>query len=131
VHANNKVGAIVGLACETDFVARTDVFQELAHELAIHVAAMNPLYLSPEDVPAEVKQHEEEIYKSQLQTEGKPEAMWDKILPGKMEKFYKDNCFLNQPYVKDDSMTISQLVEQSIAKLGENIRVTGFQRLSV
>lgn len=131
VHANNKVAALVAVACETDFVSRTDDFQSLAHELAVHVAAMNPKYLSPNDVPADVVAKEEEIYREQLKAEGKPEAMWDKILPGKIAKFYADTCLLNQPFVKDDSMTVEQVIQAAVAKLGENIVVTGFSRLSI
>lgn len=131
VHANNKVAALVAVACETDFVSRTDDFQTLGHDLALHVAAANPKYLSPEQVPAEVLAKEEEIYREQLKAEGKPEAMWDKILPGKVAKFYAESCFLKQPFVKDDSLTIEQVVQGAVAKLGENIVITGFSRLSV
>lgn len=131
VHANNKVAALVAVACETDFVSRTEDFQNLGHDLALHVAAANPKYLSPEQVPAEVLAKEEEIYREQLKAEGKPEAMWDKILPGKIAKFYAETCFLKQPFVKDDSLTIEQVVQGAVAKLGENIVITGFSRLSV
>lgn len=131
VHANNKVAALVAVACETDFVSRTDDFQTLGHDLALHVAAANPKYLSPDQVPAEVLAKEEEIYREQLKAEGKPEAMWDKILPGKIAKFYAETCFLKQPFVKDDSLTIEQVVQGAVAKLGENIVITGFSRLSV
>lgn len=131
IHANHKVGALVALACETDFVARTEYFRALAHDLALHVAATNPQYLNPESVPAEVVRHEEDIYLAQLKSEGKPEAMRNKILSGKMEKFYGDVCLLNQPFVKDDSHTVGQLLEQAVARLGENIQIAGFHRLSV
>ena len=131
VHSNGKIAALVAVACETDFVARTDAFQELIKDLAMHVAAMNPSYLKPEDVPAEVVAKEQEIYREQLIAEGKPEAMLEKILPGKLKKFYSDVCFLEQAFVKDDSQTIAQLVESTIAKLGENIQVTAFSRLAV
>lgn len=131
VHSNGKIAALVAVACETDFVARTDAFQELIKDLAMHVAAMNPAYLKPEDVPADVVAKEQEIYREQLLAEGKPEAMLEKILPGKLKKFYSDTCFLEQAFVKDDSLTIAQLVESTIAKLGENIQVTAFSRLAV
>lgn len=131
VHSNGKIAALVAVACETDFVARTDAFQELIKDLAMHVAAMNPTYLKPEDVPAEVVAKEQEIYREQLLAEGKPGAMLEKILPGKLKKFYSDTCFLEQTFVKDDSLTIAQLVESTIAKLGENIQVTAFSRLAV
>lgn len=131
LHSNGKIAALVAVACETDFVARTEDFQALAKDLAMHVAAMNPTYLKPSDVPAEVIAKEEEIYREQLTAEGKPEAMLEKILPGKLKKFYSDVCFLEQPFVKDDSVTVGQLVESSISKLGENIQVTSFSRLTV
>ncbi len=131
IHSNGKIAALVAVACETDFVARTDAFQQLIKDLAMHVAAMNPAYLKPEDVPAEVVAKEQEIYREQLIAEGKPEAMLEKILPGKLKKFYSDVCFLEQAFVKDDSQTIAQLVELTIAKLGENIQVTAFSRLAV
>jgi elongation factor Ts len=131
IHSNGKIASLVAVACETDFVARTDAFQELIKDLAMHVAAMNPTYLKPEDVPAEVVAKEQEIYREQLMAEGKPEAMLEKILPGKLKKFYSDVCFLEQAFVKDDSLTIAQVVESTIAKLGENIQVTAFSRLAV
>jgi elongation factor Ts len=131
VHANNKVAALVAVACETDFVSRTEDFQALAHDLALHVVAAHPKYFSPQQVPADVLAKEEEIYREQLKAEGKPEAMWDKILPGKIAKFYADTCLLNQPFVKDDSMTVEQVIQAAVAKLGENIVVTGFSRLSI
>jgi len=131
VHADGKVGAMVALACETDFVALTDDFKNLAHDLALHVAALSPQYLSPEDVPAELVAKEEDIYRAQLKTEGKPEAMWAKILPGKMAKFYGEVCLLEQPFVKDDEITIRQLIEQTVVKIGENIKIINFSRLAV
>lgn len=131
VHSNGKVAALVALACETDFVSRTEDFQSLAHDLALHVAAMNPKYLSPEMVPAEIVAKEQEIYREQLKAEGKPEAMLEKILPGKLAKFYSDVCLLQQPFVKDDTMTIGQVVETAISKLGENIQIASFSRISI
>lgn len=131
LHSNKKVGALVSIACETDFVARTEDFQSLAHDLALHVAAANPLYLRPADVPADVREKEETVYRSQLEAAGKPKAMWGKILPGKMQKYYRDVCLLEQPFVKDDTMSVGELVNAAIAKLGENIQVTSFARLTV
>jgi elongation factor Ts len=131
LHANGKVAALVAVACETDFVARTKDFQDLAHDLAVHVAAANPQYLQPSDVPADVVAKEREIYQQQLKTEGKPEKMWDNIIEGKLKKFYADTCLLNQTYVKDDSLTITELVQQGVAKLGENIQVVSFSRLAI
>lgn len=131
VHANGKIAAIVALACETDFVARTDDFQHLAHNLALHVAAANPLYLQPADVPAEIVAQETEIYRAQLKAEGKPERMWETIIPGKLQKFYAETCLLEQPFVKDDQLTVRQLLEAAVAKLGENIQILSFARLNV
>lgn len=131
VHSNGKVAALVALACETDFVARTEDFQNLAHDLAVHVAAANPRFIKPEDVPADLVAEEEAIYREQLKTEGKPEAMWDKILPGKLDKYYSDICLLKQAYVKDDSQTIQDLLTEATAKLGENIQIASFHRLSL
>jgi len=131
LHANGKVGALVAVACETDFVARTDDFKELAHDLALHIAAMNPAYLSADQIPVAVIEQERAIYRAQLRTEGKPEKMWNKIIEGKLEKFYREVCFLQQPYVKDDSQTIAQRIQTAIAKLGENIQVTSFSRLTI
>jgi len=131
VHANGKVAALVAVACETDFVARTTDFQEFAHDLAVHIAAMSPLYLNQDAVPADVVAKEEEIYRAQLEAEGKPVAMLEKILPGKLAKFYSETCLLKQPYVKDDSLTIEQVLQSTIAKLGENIQITSFSRMTI
>lgn len=131
IHANHKVGALVAVACETDFVARTDDFRQLAHDLAMHVAALNPQYLKPEDVPAEVVAKETDIYRAQLKAEGKPAAKWDTIIAGKLKKFYAEVCLLEQPFVKDDSKTIGQLIVEAVARLGENIQVRGFSRRQV
>jgi len=95
------------------------------------VAAMNPIYLSPEQIPAEVVEQERSIYREQLRGEGKPEKMWNKIIEGKLEKYYCEVCFLQQPFVKDDSQTIAQRIQTAIAKLGENIQVTAFSRLTI
>lgn len=131
VHSNGKVASLVALACETDFVARTDDFRTLAYELAMHVAATNPKYLKPEDIPTEVIAEEEAIYRDQLKSEGKPEAMWDKILPGKLARYYSEVCLLNQPFVKDDEQTVQDLITAATAKLGENIQIQSFSRLAL
>lgn len=131
LHTNGKIAALVAVACETDFVARTDAFQTLTKDLAMHVAAMNPAYLKPADVPAEIVAKEREIYRAQLKAEGKPAAMGEKIILGKLKKFYRDACLLEQPFVKDDALTVGQLIEAAIAKLGENIQVTSFSRLAI
>lgn len=131
VHATGKIGAMVGLACETDFVARTEDFQQLAKELAMHVAAMNPEYLSPDDVPDDVREKEKDIYREQLAGEGKPAAMIEKILEGKLAKFYEQHCLTKQPFVKDDSKTVEELVTEAVTALGENIRIASFSYLAL
>lgn len=131
VHANGKVAALIALGCETDFVARTDDFKKLAAEIAMHVAAMAPQYLTSDNVPADLIAAEEDIYRAQLKAEGKPEAMLEKILPGKLKKFYSDICLVNQPYVRDDSQTIQDLLTEATTKLGENIRIQSFTRVAL
>jgi elongation factor Ts len=126
IHAGGRIGALVELNCETDFVARTDDFKALAKELALHIAAANPLYVSREDVPAEVIAKEQEIYKEQ--SAGKPEDVMQKMIDGKMEKYYEDSCLLEQPFVKDSGKKISDLIGESTAKMGENVQVRRFAR---
>lgn len=131
IHSNGKVAALVELACETDFVARNDAFKNLAHELAMQVAAINPTYVSAEEVPEDVKAKEKEIYKEQLKNEGKPEAMLEKIAEGKLQKFYEEMCLLNQPFFKDEKKTVQDLITEAVTQLGENIRINRFVRLSM
>lgn len=131
IHANGKVGAMVVLACETDFVARNDDFKNLAHEIALHVAAMNPKFLRPEDVTAEAVEREKGIYREQLKAEGKNEAMWDKILEGKLQKYYKDVCLMKQAFVKDDTKSIEGLIIEATAKMGEKIELKEFSRMEI
>ncbi|MBI2984716.1 MAG: elongation factor Ts [Candidatus Kerfeldbacteria bacterium] len=131
VHNNGRVAAMVVLACETDFVARTDDFRQLAHELAMQVAATDPQYLKPADIPSAVVAHEEEIIHQQLRQAGKPATMWSRIVPGKLEKFYAEVCLLEQPYIRDDTQSIADLLNAATAKLGENIQVRRFSRLSL
>ncbi len=126
VHSNGKVASMVAVSCETDFVGRNDDFRAFAKELALQVAASAPQYLTPEEVPAEVIAKEKEIYKEQLKAEGKPEAMWDKIAEGKLQKFYSEVCLMKQVSIKDDKKTIEQLLTEQIAKIGENIKVVKF-----
>lgn len=123
VHAGGKVGSMIVLACETDFVAKNKEFKELAHEIAMQVAAMKPEYISAGEVPEEVKNKEMEIYREQLKNEGKPANVAEKILEGKMNKYYETVCLLNQTYIKDDKKTIGDLVNEATAKLGEKIEV--------
>lgn len=131
LHSNGKVGAMVELLCETDFVARNEDFQNLAKELAMQVAAMNPSYLSPEDVPDEIKVKEKEIYRAEMKNAGKPAEVLEKIVEGKLDKFYSQHCLLRQNYIKDDNLTVEKLLTQNIAKIGENIKIGKFYRLSI
>ncbi len=131
IHGNGKIGVLLQLNCETDFVARNDSFKELAHELCIHIAAMNPLYIKRDDVPSDVITKEKEIETEALKQEGKPEAMIEKILEGKISKFYMENCLLEQVFVKDDSKKINSLIEEYTLKLGEKIEVIRFVRYSM
>ena len=123
IHAGGQVGAMIVLASETDFVAKNSEFKALAKEIAMQVAAMKPEYISREDVPMDLVEKEKEIYKENLKTEGKPEAMWDKIAEGKLEKYYEQICLLDQPYIKDDSKKIKDLINEATAKLGEKLEV--------
>jgi len=119
------------VACETDFVARTDKFKDLVHDLAMQVAAMNPQYIAPENVPAEVVAKEKRIYGEQLKEQGKTGLMVEKIIAGKLEKFYQEVCLLKQPFFKDDKRTVGDIVTESIAAIGENIKVKRFARFSL
>ena len=125
-YIHGKVAAIVALGCETDFVARNSDFKTFAHELALQVAATAPRYVSPDEIPAEVIEKEKEIYREQLKAEGKPEKMLEKILEGKLAKFYSETCLLKQVSIKDDKKTIEQLLTEQIAKIGENIKIVKF-----
>jgi elongation factor Ts len=131
IHAGGKIGVVVEVNCESDFVARTDDFQRLCHDLAMHIAALDPRYVRREEVTPEILGHEREIYSEQARSTGKPEAVIEKIVNGKMEKFYEENCLYEQHFIKDESLTVSELINQMIAKLGENISVRRFVRLKV
>jgi elongation factor Ts len=131
IHPNKKVGAMIELDCETDFVARNEEFQQLAKDLAMQIAATNPLYLKPEDVPEEVLNKEKEIYKEQLLAELKSADIMDKIVEGKLAKYYEEVCLLNQPFIKDEDKTIEQLIQEAIAKTGEKIEIDNFARFQV
>jgi elongation factor Ts len=119
---------MVELNCETDFVAKTQDFRSLSKDIAMHIAAMNPLYVKAEDLPADVIERERGIYKKQALTEGKPEKIVDRIIDGKLKKYYEDVCLMNQRFIKDQDMTIEKLVKNVIAKTGENIIVRRFVR---
>ncbi len=126
IHAGGRVGVLVELNCETDFVARTEDFQALAKDLALHIAASNPLYVNREDVPAEVLEKEREIYKEQ--SKDKPADVMEKMVEGKVEKYYEEACLMDQPFVKDSAMKISELIAERAAKMGENVQVSRFTR---
>lgn len=131
IHGNGKVGVLVKLGCETDFVAKNEDFQVLAQDIAMHIAAMNPLTVSPDEVEDNLVEKEREIWREQLLNEGKKEDMLDNILSGKEKKFREEASLLKQAYVKDPEKTVEQLLADSIVKLGENIRVDGFCRYSI
>jgi elongation factor Ts len=131
LHSNGRVGAMVKLFCETDFVARNDEFQSLGRDIAMHVTAMNPAVVSPEDVSDEVVGKEREIWMEQLRQDGKPEDLAEKILIGKEKKFREENALLTQPFVKDPSKTIKDLLSESVQKIGENIQIGSFIRYEI
>ncbi|HET6460205.1 MAG TPA: translation elongation factor Ts [Syntrophales bacterium] len=128
IHMGGKIGVLVELNCETDFVAKTDDFRLLAKELTMHIAAANPRYLKSEDIPLDVLEREKEIYRSQALAEKKPEKIWDKIIEGKLRKYYEDVCLVDQKFIKDTAITIGTLVNNMIAKTGENIVIRRFIR---
>jgi len=131
IHAGGKIGVLVEINCESDFVARTEAFQQLTHDIAMHVAALDPRYVRREDVTPEMLEKEREIYKAQALATGKPENVVERIVNGKMEKFYEENCLYEQHFIKDESVTISEMVNSAIAKLGENITIRRFSRFKV
>jgi elongation factor Ts len=131
VHSNGRVGAIVKLLCETDFVARNDEFRDLASDIAMHITAMNPKFVRPEEVDVDVIEKEKEIWIEQLKNEGKPENIMENILAGKEKKFRAEMALLSQPFVKNPDETIEQLISGKIGKMGENIRVGEFKRLEL
>jgi len=131
IHAGGKIGVLVEINCESDFVARTDDFQRLCHDLAMHIAALDPRFLRREEVTQEVLDREREIYRDQAQASGKPAPVIEKIVTGKMEKFYEENCLYEQHFIKDESVTVKEMVDQAIAKLGENIAIRRFCRFKV
>lgn len=128
IHMGGKIGVMVEVNCETDFVAKTDDFQTFARNIAMHIAATGPVGIAPEDVPAEIVEKEKEIYRAQAEEMGKPEQMIEKIAEGKLNKFYKESCLLNQPYVKEPDKTVADYVNEVIAVTGENISIRRFTR---
>jgi len=131
VHTGGKIGVLVEVNCETDFVAKTDDFVEFAKNIAMHIAATSPLGINPEDIPDDVINKEKEIYRAQAMEMGKPEKMLDKIAEGKLNKFYKENCLLKQPYVRDPSLTVTDALNDVVAKIGENITIKRFVRFQI
>lgn len=130
-HANGRVGALVEVLCETDFVARNEDFKNFVHDLSLQIVATNPLYLRPEDIPSDVIEKEKEIYREQIAGEKKPDDIKEKIIVGKLAKYYQEVCLLKQLYIKDDSITIEQLLGQMVSKVGENIQVRRFSRFAL
>ena len=131
IHAGSKIGVLLELNCETDFVANTDEFRELLKDIAMHIAAAKPRFTSRDNVTQDVLDKEREIFSHQASEAGKPENIIDKIVDGKMSKFFKENCLLDQAYIKDGDLTIQELIKQKIAKLGENITVGSFSRFEI
>ncbi len=131
IHSNNKLGVLLHLGCETDFVAKNQDFIDLAKDLAMHVAASAPLYIAPEEVPKELIDKETEIWKEQLKAEGKPENIMENILVGKEKKFREELALLTQPFVKNPDLTIEKLLSDAITKIGENIKIVRFVRFSI
>jgi elongation factor Ts len=131
IHAGGKIGVLIELNCESDFVARTEDFQELLRDIAMHIAATDPRFVGREEVPQSELDREKEVFLAQPAMKGKPEAVVSKILEGKMSKFYEEFCLLDQPFIKEASQTISQLIASKVAKLGENISVRRFARFKV
>ncbi|NTU70165.1 elongation factor Ts, partial [bacterium] len=131
IHAGGRIGSLVELNCETDFVAKTDDFKNLASEIAKQLAAMNPEYATVDAVPADVIEKEKEVMKAQLEKEGKPQEVIEKIIVGKLEKFYEENVLLKQKFYLDDKKTIEDLINEAIAKLGENIKIGRIARFQI
>ena len=131
IHPGSKLGVLVELNCETDFVARTDDFQELLHDVAMHIAAADPQFIRKEDITEDSLEKEKQVQRARALQEGKPEQVIEKIIEGRMGKFYEETCLLEQPFVKDGSMTIGELITAKIAKLGENITVSRMARFKV
>lgn len=128
IHGGGRIGVLVEVNCETDFVAKTDAFKSLVKDIAMHIAAANPSYLRREEVPAAELEHEKMVLSEQARNEGKPEKIIEKMVTGRIEKYYKEVCLLEQPFVKDPDKTISDLITESIAKIGENIAIRRFTR---
>ena len=131
IHMQGRIGVMVEINCETDFVAKTDDFKAMAKDIAMHIAATNPMYVSPEQIPEDVLAVEKDIYKSQAAAEKKPEKIWDKIIQGKLKKYYEEVCLLDQKFIKNPDISVGTLVNNLIAKTGENIMVRRFARFQL
>lgn len=131
IHSNGKIGVLVELKCETDFVAKSDKFKELAKDLAMQVAATSPVCVSPEQLPQDLLEKEKQIFLHQAREEGKPENIAEKIVEGRIKKYYKEVCLQEQPFIKDDSKTVNDLINEAVAVLGENIQIGRFTRLGL
>ncbi len=131
IHSNAKIGVLLELRCNTDFVAKNDDFKQLAYDLAMQVAAADPLYIAPEDVPEDVIEKEKGIYSEQMKQEGKPENVIEKIVDGKIKKFYTEICLLEQPFIKDNERIIKDIIKEKITTYGENIEVGRFTRYQI
>jgi elongation factor Ts len=131
IHINNRIGVLLEVNCETDFVARNETFRAMVHDVAMHIAASKPLFVSPEDIPEETLAEEREINRNRALKEGKPEKVVDKIVEGRMKKFYEEVCLLEQPFVKDPEITVDELVKRTIASVGENVVVRRFARFQI
>ncbi len=128
IHSGSKIGVLVEVNCETDFVARNEEFQAFVKEIALQIAASHPLFIKREEIPTDLIEREKNIYLAQMKESGKPEAAWEKIIKGKLEKFYQEQCLLEQAFIKDPSISIQELLSQKIAKLGENLSISRFTR---
>ena len=131
IHSNGKLGVMVEIKCETDFVARSERFLEFAKNVAMQIAAANPVCVTPEEVPADLLAKEKEIFKNQAMEEGKPEAIAEKIVDGRVKKFYKEICLLEQPFIKDDKVTIKDLMNELVGVIGENVQIGRFSRMAL
>ena len=131
IHMNGKIGVLVEVNCESDFVALNEEFQALVKNIALHIAAANPKYLAPEEIPAEILEEEKSIVREQFKDSKKPAEVVEKIVQGKLGKFYEEVCLIEQPFIKDDKMTIKQLIQSHVAKFGENIKVSRFARFEI
>lgn len=131
IHMQGRLGVLVEVNCETDFVAKTDEFKAMAKDIAMHIAATNPMFVSAEEIPPDMMEREKEIYRSQASAEGKPEKIWEKIIDGKLKKYYEEVCLINQKFIKNSDITVETLINNMIAKTGENIIIRRFARFQL